>query len=946
MFDVFISYRHADTADVAQLVGALRGAGLRVWMDESGIETFASIQQGIETGLDQSRVLLAWYSARYPASLACQWELTRAFIAGQAEGDPRRRVLLINPEPQNTHIHPIELRDALYLARPGDAAARDAAIAAIARHVQTVTTAFADIRPGAKPRWFGAASGDGSNRFVGRVTELWAIHSGLQAAEVPIIQNTEARALVTLSGMAGSGKSLTAETYGIRFGTAYPDGVFWLKAFGHDAEHPSTAETRQAHLEDQLLELSTALGLRTEHLSPEQVRSQLAAALANAAPYLWVVDDLPSKVPWKEVQPWLAPSREGRTLITTRGTSSGWAGTRVTLNELDDLSAFALLTRLRPPAGAAEEAEARALMNDLGGLALGVELAAVLVQKRGYAAVRASIAAPARDVLDLAASLLTAQGEELPHRDRANLSLSAALSLSIDNLDERARDLLRLAALVAAAPIPRRLIVETFAAANGTGAADAEDSADLAVAAASAESLVREPAPGSCLVHSLVSRTLRLRDREPAMARWQQLREGAVTAIDTVLDDGVGDLRRHAEMAGTVVHARALLAPVMAGGGQIEPLEGRVLDGLYVYDFVRGNYREARRIADRLIANATAVIGPEHPYTLMFRSYVGSLLFAQGDLAGALAEHMRIYDVRLRVLGPGHPGTLSSMNDAALVLYRQGDLARARAMQEQVLAGRLDTLGPQHLDTATAMNNLASTLSDLGEPEAAIELQRQVIALRTNALGEDHAETLSALGNLAVMQRASGAVAAARSTQDAIDAAGTAVLGDDHPQALTALHNLAATLYSQGDLPGARDAAARCLEGRRRVLGADHPDTLATENNLGAILMGLQPSSEARTMLEDALERCRRVLGASHPQTLQAAFHLVLTLVRSNDASGRIRDVVAHDLAPLAAMDPQTLPPELRDIRERMAPILAQFSQAASAPPPSTPWWRRMLGGS
>jgi tetratricopeptide (TPR) repeat protein len=563
----------------------------------------------------------------------------------------------------------------------------------------------------------------------------------------------------------------------------------------------------------------------------------------------------------------------------------------------------------------------------------------VLVQRRGFAAVRASLAAPSRDVLDLAATLLTTQGDHLPHREKANLSLSTTLSLSLDGLSAAGRDLLRLAAQLAPAPIPRPLIVGAFAAADGAPAGDAEDAADLGLAAAAAESLVREPAPNQVLVHSLVSRAMRLRDAGQ-QARWEQLRSGAVAALDDVLDEGVEDVRQHRHLAAAAVHARAVLEPAMDSGSRLGSLEGRLLDGLYVYDMVRGNYREARRIADRLILNATEVLGPEHQYTLIFMSYVGAVLLEQGRLTEALAEHERIYEIRRRTLGAAHRDTLKSMSDAALVLYKQGALEQARQIQERVLAARLELFGRRHLDVATAMNNLAATLSDVGDTGPALELQREVVGIRRDLLGADHAETLAALGNLAVIQRAAGDTATARANQDDAFDRRPDTLDDRHPHTLTALHNRAATLYSQGDLASARDAAERCLSGRRDVLGGDHPDTLATQNNLGAILMTLRDDAAAAELLDDALERCRRTLGPQHPATFQAAYHLVLTLARAGDPGRRVPSILEQDLAPLAARDPASLPPELREARARLLPML---SRTAPAPAADTPWWRRLL---
>jgi hypothetical protein len=113
-YDVFFSYPHRDSREVKLILEALLTVGLKVWIDKSGISDFESITQSIVEGLARSKVLLAYYSLNYWRSRACQWELTAAFLTSQSEGDPRKRVLIINPEEKADHIHPVELRDELF----------------------------------------------------------------------------------------------------------------------------------------------------------------------------------------------------------------------------------------------------------------------------------------------------------------------------------------------------------------------------------------------------------------------------------------------------------------------------------------------------------------------------------------------------------------------------------------------------------------------------------------------------------------------------------------------------------------------------------------------------------------------------------------------------------------------------------------------------------------
>ena len=296
MYDLFISYRHADAAAVRRLAAALTGVGLSIWIDEQRIEDFASIQRGIEEGLQRSKAVLAWYSLRYPASLACQWELTRAFELAQQEGDVRRRLLVVNPEADNLHIHPIELRDALYLSAPDDDGALAAAAGKIVARVAGLAGELGAVAGSPRPPWYGAAAGDGSNRFVGRLAEMWLIHSGLWQADAPVIRSGGLRPMVRLIGLGGSGKSLLAETYAIRFGAAYPGGVFWLRAFGHDAAVELDAAGRIAQLHGQLVDIALSLGVIARDEDIPNLRSMIRDRLEGRGVYLWIVDDLPGGI--------------------------------------------------------------------------------------------------------------------------------------------------------------------------------------------------------------------------------------------------------------------------------------------------------------------------------------------------------------------------------------------------------------------------------------------------------------------------------------------------------------------------------------------------------------------------------------------------------------------------------------------------------------------------
>jgi hypothetical protein len=206
-----------------------------VWFDANAIDDFDSITHAVTDGLAKSKALIAYYSKTYPLRRACQWELTAAFLAAQTEGDPRRRVLVISPEQRPDHIHPIELRDAKFRKAPSNDAEMRELIEAICKHVAMLEGPLADIHPLTAPNWYGITP-VGSTCFVGRLAEMWQVHSLLHQSDVTQITGAAVATggIGQVSGLGGVGKSLLAEEYALHFGAAYPGGVFWLRAYGND----------------------------------------------------------------------------------------------------------------------------------------------------------------------------------------------------------------------------------------------------------------------------------------------------------------------------------------------------------------------------------------------------------------------------------------------------------------------------------------------------------------------------------------------------------------------------------------------------------------------------------------------------------------------------------------------------------------------------------------
>ena len=130
---------------------------------------------------------------------------------------------------------------------------------------------------------------------------------------------------------------------------------------------------------------------------------------------------------------------------------------------------------------------------------------------------------------------------------------------SIRQLAEGGQDFLRIAALLAAAPIPANVVQAVLRQADGLDVQQARDRAALAIDNAAKLSLASKATTydqaGLWLIHSLVARTIRY--REPNSLRLATLRKAATIALAEQLR-AITDARSHASIQAIVPHAREL----------------------------------------------------------------------------------------------------------------------------------------------------------------------------------------------------------------------------------------------------------------------------------------------------------------------------------------------------------------------------------------------------
>jgi hypothetical protein len=277
--------------------------------------------------------------------------------------------------------------------------------------------------------------------------------------------------------------------------------------------------------------------------------------------------------------------------------------------------ALTLLTRHRPAASDQDQADAAGLVADLGYHALAVDVAgAALRTQAGLVSIaefRAALQDPSQDELELAADLAKA----LPGGHQA--SIAATLQRSIRHLDPDGSDVLRLASVLAAAPLPLSLLAAVLQAADDLDAQAARSQATRGVAQAEAASLASptrlgadpdaagEPAgEGGWVVHALVARTMRFTD--PDQPRTAGLRVAAVAVVTQALQ-AIVDPRAHTSLRQVIPHARELARyPDTAA-------EARLLSWVARYDLARGDFHPAEQAYRQVLEAWRRLLVPSTP---------------------------------------------------------------------------------------------------------------------------------------------------------------------------------------------------------------------------------------------------------------------------------------------------------------------------------------------
>ncbi|MFC6086393.1 FxSxx-COOH system tetratricopeptide repeat protein [Sphaerisporangium aureirubrum] len=333
----------------------------------------------------------------------------------------------------------------------------------------------------------------------------------------------------------------------------------------------------------------------------------------------------------------------------------------------------------------------------------------------------------------------------------------------------------------------------------------------------------------------------------------------------------------------------------------------RLLNTLARVSRLRGEHRDNERYSFRALRAQRAVLGVNHPRTLLTAGSHAAALRMMGEFDEARDEERNVLREVRELFGAHHPRTGDAMHNLAISEALMGDARRALELAGERMRLRVALSGEGDLAVAQTAITMARYYRDLGMLEESHSMLSRVLSRRGIPAAQGAGpglEVLRAESGLAVTERRLGRPFEAQERDERVLRDLRAHQGDHHLATLTCLAGLAADLDALGRHEEAARQAAACQTGLRDTLGPDHPYTVVCQVSLGAYLRNSGLLPEAAERGGPALRRLARRLGPAHPWAIAARVALANTLV----LMGRTDEAAALEEAARVAFGDAGLP--------------------------------------
>jgi tetratricopeptide (TPR) repeat protein len=204
------------------------------------------------------------------------------------------------------------------------------------------------------------------------------------------------------------------------------------------------------------------------------------------------------------------------------------------------------------------------------------------------------------------------------------------------------------------------------------------------------------------------------------------------------------------------------------------------------------------------------------------------------------------------------------------ILYAKGDLDGALTYASRALAIDKKVYGTDHPNVAILLNNIGQILQDKEDLDGALNYTAQALAIVEKVYGTDHPKVAIYANNIGAIFYAKKDFDGALTNTSRALAIDKKVYGTDHPKVAIYVSNIGAIFYAKGDLDSALTYTRQALIIDEKVYGPDHPQVAIIVNNIGQILKDKGYLDEALKYAKRSLGIFEKCYGVNHPSTQNA----------------------------------------------------------------------------
>ena len=689
--------------------------------------------------------------------------------------------------------------------------------------------------------------------FVGRERALEALHDKLASAKAAPV------GALALHGLGGIGKTQLAIEYAFANAEAYSALLFVR------ADSAATLDGDLAKLAGpEILDLQ-------EEFPDDRARSAAVRRwLTTHQTWLLILDNVDDDAAVAAVAELLPRLAGGHVIVTARASNFPGSVETLELAALDEAPAtqFLLLrTRGKRVEAADDEARAREIARELGGLALGLEQAGAYIARLCVSFPRyLKIWAENRDKF-------------IAWPDAAMTGPQRTLAttwISVERLAPDSRRLLDRLALLAPAPIPNALF-DVPVPRDASGDDPYEARAGLAAYSLIAQARDDFGRGAGWTIHRLVQDFAR---RAISDARQDDALAEALGWVDAAFAWDPQDIHSWPMLDPLAPHALAIARRADDAG--VAGLTGRLPYLLALLSYEKGRYDEAEPLYRRALALDEASHGPVHGDVSRDLNGLVVLLRATNRFAEAEPLARRALAIDEATAGPDHPDAASSLNNLAQVLKATNRLTEAEPLMRRALAIDEKCHGPDHPDVGVRLSNLALLLQETNRPSEAEELMRRALAILKTSYGPNDPKVAAGLNNLANLLQDTNRLAEAEPLLRRASSIHAVAYGPNHPTLGVSEGNLGRLLTTMNRYAEAEPLCRRALAIHEASLGPDHPQVASGLVNLANILIANGLGDEAEPLFRRALTIVETSLGPDHPDVAAALGNLAGTLEAMN----------------------------------------------------------------